>query len=269
MVVAVRRCASRVARAVLRSPGLAAWGVTGAGLAAFIVAGWVPRLWEVDVDAIALDQLLYRVRSAVDDARRVLGYDVMLAAAEIERLDHPTSIARYDGAERRVVFNADCEFSGDELLDTAGHECVHALFDQASLRLQSGEYDFWTCVLVEETAAYVIGADVAGRVRAGRGGDGAALRDALLQRYRRACDASDRDSIHQFIWRRMAKFGEDAIDPERELGISIHFPSASLVDEVAAICSSSHDPHAAASAIAGRFWPTPTPTPDPDRPWLQ
>jgi hypothetical protein len=144
---------------------------------------------------------------------------------------------------------------------------VHALFDQAGLRGYPDGYDGWTCYLIEESAAYVIGAHIAGHVRAGRGGDGASLTDDLLRRYRRACDPSDRDSIHQFIWRRMAKFGEEAIDPEDELSISVHFPSASLVDEVEAICRSSHDPHAAASAIAGRFWPTATPTPDPDRPW--
>jgi len=59
------------------------------------------------------------------------------------------------------------------------------------------------------------------------------------------------------------------MESRQALSISIHFPSAGLVDEVAAICRTNHDPHAAASAVAGRFWPTPTPTPDPDRPWLQ
>ncbi len=269
VVAVLRRVVSRFAVPVLRSPGLAAWGVTGAALAAFIVAGSIPRLWEADLDALALNHLLYRVQVAVDDARRVLGYDVVLAAVEIERLDHPHWIAMYNGAEERVVFNSDHEFSDDELLDTAGHECVHALFDQASLRLQSRGYDFWTCVLVEETAAYVIGADVAGRVRAGRGGDGAALTEALLQQYRRACDVYDPGSIHQRLWRHLSHFGEDAVDPERQLDISIHFPSASLVDEVEAICRSSRDPYAAAEAIAGRYWPTPTPTPEPDRPWQQ
>ena len=269
IVVALRRVASRLAGAVLRSPGLAAWGVTGAALAAFIIAGSIPRLWEVDLEALALDRLLYRVQVAVDDARRVLGYDVMLSAVEIGRLDHPHWIAMYNGAEERVVFNSDHEFSDDELLGTAGHECVHALFDQASLRLQSRGYDFWTCVLVEETAAYVIGADVAGRVRAGRGGDGATLTRNLLERYRRACDASHTHSIHQRLWRHISRFGEDAIDPAEAFDISTHFPSASLVDEVEAICRSSRDPLVAAEAIAGRYWPTPTPTPDPDRPWLQ
>jgi hypothetical protein len=65
------------------------------------------------------------------------------------------------------------------------------------------------------------------------------------------------------LWRHLSYFGEDAVDLEAQLDISIHFPSATLVDEVAAICRSSRDPYAAARAVAGRYWPTPTPTPDP------
>lgn len=266
VVLALRRTVSRFAAPVLRSPGLAAWGVTGAALAAFIIAGSLPRLWEADLDAVALEQLAYRARAAVQDARRVLGFGVMLSAVEVQRIERPRWIAMYDGDAKRVVFNQDYEFTEDELLDAAGHECVHAIFDQASLRGYPEGHDAWTCFLVEETSAYVIGAHIAGRVRTGRGGDGAALRESLLQRYRRACDVYDPMSIHQRLWRYLTHFGEDSVDLEVQLGISIHFPSASLVDEVAAICRSSRDPHGAAEAIAGRYWPTPTPTPDPD-PW--
>jgi hypothetical protein len=262
-VLALRRTVSRLAAPVLRSPGLAAWGVTGAALAAFIIAGSVPRLWEVDVNAIALDHLLHRARTAVDGARRVLGFDVKILGVEARQLELASWAAMYVSDQRKVVFNSEGEFTEDELLAISGHECVHALFDQAGLAYYPQEYDGWTCYLVEEAAAYVLGAHVAGRVRARRGGDGLALTDTLLEEYRRACDASDWDSVHQFIWRRMAKFGEEAIDTRREFSISIHFPGASLVDEVQAICRSSPDPYAAASAIAGRYWPTPTPTPDP------
>ena len=55
VIAVLRRVVSRFAAPVLRSPGLAAWGVTGAALAAFIIASSIPRLWEVDAEAIALD----------------------------------------------------------------------------------------------------------------------------------------------------------------------------------------------------------------------
>ena len=263
LVLALRRTVSRLAAPVLRSLGLAAWGVTAAALAAFIIAGFIPRLWEVDVEATALDHLLHRVQTTVDDARRVLGYNVMLAAAKIEPLDRATWVAMYDGSEKRVVFSADRDFTDDELLGIAGHECVHALFDQASLRSYTQDHDVWTCYLIEETSAYVIGAVIAGRVRARRGGDGGPLTESLLQQYRRACDVDYPRSIHQRLWRHLSHFGEDAVDLEAQLDISIHFPSASLVDDVAAICRSNRDPYTAARAIAGRYWPTPTPRPEP------
>jgi hypothetical protein len=269
LVLALRRTVSRLAAPVLRSPGLSAWGVTGAALAAFIVAGWIPRLWEVDVEAIALDHLLHRARTAVDGARRVLGFNLRFLTVDVEHAESDYWMAKYVWREKKVVFNSAFEFTEDELLAISGHECVHAIFDQADLHRYPQECDPWTCFLIEETSAYVIGADIAGRVRERRGGDGAALTQSLLVQYRRMCDVYDPQSIHQLLWRYLTQNGEDSVELEAQLSISIHFPSASLVDEVAAICRSSHDPHAAAEAIAGRFWPTPTPTPDPERPWLQ
>ena len=263
LVLALRRTVSRLAAPVLRSPGLAAWGVTGAALAAFIIAGSVPRLWEVDAEAIAADHLLHRARIAVEDARRVLGLNLRFLTVQVEHAQSNYWTAKYVVREKKVVFNSAFDFEGDVLLDTAGHECVHAIFDQADLHRYPQECDPWTCFLIEETSAYVIGADIAGRVRERRGGDGAALRDTLIGEYRRACDVYDPESIHQLLWRYLTHFGEDSVELEAQLSISVHFPSASLVDEVAAICQSSRDPYAAARAVAGRYWPTPTPTPDP------
>jgi hypothetical protein len=263
LVLALRRTVSRFAAPVLRSPGLSAWGVTGAALAAFIFAGWIPRLWEVDVEAIALDHLLHRARIAVEDAQRVLGFNLRCLTVDVEHAESDVWIAKYVWKKKKVVFNSAFEFTEDELLDSAGHECVHAIFDQASLDWYPQEYDGWTCYLIQETSAYVIGADIAGRVRERRGGDGAALRDALIGEYRRMCDVYDPQSIHQLLWRYLTHFGEDSVELEAQLSISVHFPSASLVDEVATICRSSRDPYAAARAVAGRYWPTPTPTPDP------
>jgi len=163
----------------------------------------------------------------------------------------PNVAACYWNGYRRIDISSEICFSNDELLSTVSHECVHAIFDQAQLRTCAPDLGIMYRQLIEETAAYVLGAHIAGHVRSRMGGNGRALTEKLVREYRSSCDPMDPESMHQKI---AARYGTDEeYAPDVELSISIHFGSPGLIDEIDAMCRKNPEPVEAARAIAATY----------------
>ena len=181
---------------------------------------------------------------------RVIGHGVTIREIGVRSLE-PKVAACYWNGHRRIDISSEICFSKDELLGTVTHECVHAVFDQARLRHYRPSLGWAYCKLIEETAAYVVGAHIAGAVRTREGGDGRSLTEKLVADYRRSCDPTDPESMHQKV---AASHGtDDECPPDVELSISYHFGSPELVDEIDAVCRKNPDPWDAAREIAATY----------------
>ncbi len=159
--------------------------------------------------------------------------------------------ACYTYADSAVTFNSEHEFFEFELIDSAAHESVHAIIHQNGLRPDSTTHeDFFA--MVDETAASVLGAHIAGEVWSSSGRDGSALTEFLYQRYRRSCDSADPDSrFNQYLAPGRVASGD--FDRDTWHSALIHFGPVELVDAVYQICCLHSDPTDAAKAIAKRF----------------
>jgi len=191
-----------------------------------------------------------RTEEAVHQVLRVIGHGVTIREIGVRPLEPKVAACYWNGYQRIDISSEIC-FSKDELLDTMGHECVHAIFDQARLRACAPNRSFLYRKLIEETAAYVLGAHIAGRARSREGGDGRALTEKLLRHYRSLCDPMDPKNMLQKV---AASHGTDEECPaDVEMSISFHFGSPKLVDEIDAMCRKHPDPLEAARAIAETY----------------
>jgi hypothetical protein len=193
-----------------------------------------------------------RMQDAVDRALRVIGHGVVVDRV----IAHPGdgwASASYHRIWDRIWVDSEEVFSQDEFDAVAAHECVHALFDHAAIDDLYHTRHVVCCVLVEETTAYVLGAHIAGRMRTRQGGDGRALTEKLISRYRQNCDWSSEDAPRRKLWEKAVHEGERAIDPRLAHSIAIHFGSTELVDAIDQICREYPDPWDAVHAVAERY----------------
>ena len=239
----------RFADVIRRQPGLTAWCLVF--LAIVIVVRFSDRQpAPADVTTDQQRWLRARAAEAVSETLATIGHGIKIHRVEAKPLAEGT-LGHYRWWEKAIAVNSDYTFSESGLLDVAAHECVHAVFYQAGLwpsPTHPRQYG-----LLKESAAYVLGAHIAGRVWSRRGFDGEALANRLVNGHREACDPTLPDSVH---WRIAESYGPDGrswLTPKEELSLSGHFGSPKIVDEMDRICRLNSEPLDAARAIAERF----------------
>ena len=161
----------------------------------------------------------------------------------------------YTFADKGITFNSNREYHEIDLLRTASHECVHGIFHQNNLGQPSSTHaDYF--LMVDETAAYVLGAFVAGEAWSRRGHDPSILWETLFLKYRRACDPADPESMYT-EYLAPGRPGSGDFDQDEWRDVLVHFGSPlQLVDAVYEICYLHTDPTDAAREIAKRFMTT-------------
>jgi hypothetical protein len=235
---------------IRRQPGLAAWCFVFLAVTIGIRASDRQSIPEPVHKTPQQRWLRARGAEAVAKTLATIGHGIQIHTVEAKPLGDGIS-AHYRSREKAIAFDSKTSFSETELLNAAGHECVHAIFHQAELWPGSAERRQYG--LLNESAAYVLGAHIAGRVWSRRGFDGEALTDRLVNDYREACDPSLPTSVH---WMIAASYGPDGrswLTTEEELSWSGHFGSPATVDEMDRICRLNYDPLDAARAIAERY----------------
>ena len=108
-------------------------------------------------------------------------------------------------------------------------------------------------MVVEEVAAEVLGAHIAGRVMTLRGGDGEALTARLVREFRDACDMSVPGNLRRRIWFYATRHDFEKRAPDLLYSIATHHGPVEMVDEMDEICREHRDPWEAAHVIADRF----------------
>lgn len=237
-------------RAVLRRPGVAAWALLFAVLGLSLGSSGVQRL-AASLQGPAVFEA--RVRSNVDAVLGAVGPPIGISRVEV--IDLPRHVAaRYTYDWNRISVSPRLDrYSDDDLLHVMSHEVVHAMFDQGRLRLYEGAPDPSHFVLSEEVAADVLGAYIAGSVRARSGGDGAGLTCRLVQEHREQSDPTMPRSFYQRFGRARASFGSNAVDPRFEYSVFLHYGSPERVDEMDRICRENPGPWDAAREISRRY----------------
>jgi hypothetical protein len=235
---------------VLRRPGVAAWTLLFAVLGLGLSAGGLRRGAAFLLEGPAFEN---QVQSTLDEVLRVVGPGVTIRKLEVTDLDrHVAATYTYD--RYWITVNSRLQhFPDDDVLETLAHEVVHAMFDQGRLKHFENAPDSSVFVLSEEVAADILGAHIAGRARTAAGGDGAALTDRLVRRHRNLSDPKHRSSYYQRFDRALASFGPNAVDPDFEVAVTIHFGSPERVDEMDGICRKCSDPWDAAREISKRY----------------
>lgn len=232
---------------------------TGALLGLAILVGCWVRLVGLPPSVISTpyespQDMRLAARAAMDvaDVLDVIGHGISIRSIDTPYVRDRWS-AKYTLKERKISVDSSLHFTDDQLLVIMGHECVHALFHQLDLLDELTEEKFRHQFAIQETAATVIGAHVAGKVRSRRGGDGRALIEKCICEEKAACsDYSDTRAIdrrrpfaaylrHDGPWVTMAF---------RTAGF---FGGEGLVDAMDEICRENPDPVVAARIIAERF----------------
>ena len=190
-------------------------------------------------------------REAVRRSLQVIGHGARVSSTTVQPIQR-IAVAKYLRRENSIQFAAGRFFDADEMLHTAAHECVHALFKGADLNLYSPSPVLENRLLVEEMTAEVLGAHIAGRIRTRSGGDGQALTQTLIAEYRLNCSWSPQ-GIRSLLWRVADHYGADKIDPEWALSVAIHHGSVEMVDAIDQICRENPDPWVAAHVVAERY----------------
>ena len=191
-------------------------------------------------------------RSAVRRSLAVVGHGVKVSRVDVGPVERWVAASYWQGSAV-VRFSADSFPEADELLHTAAHESVHAIFDQANLNPFSNDPAWDSRMLAEEVAAEVLGAHIAGRVRTQQGRDGSEFTRRLIQHYRNQCDSSNPQGIRSTLRRYASAFGVDNLDFEIVRSIILHYGPVEMVDEMDRICREHPDPWEAAHVIADRF----------------
>ncbi len=159
--------------------------------------------------------------------------------------------AGYSRKARSIAINPDHDWEDDDLLLGMAHECVHALFHQLGVlpeRPPSRNH-----LLVEETAAYVLGAHLAGEVMTRRGEDGRAFAEREIHQYRALCDQESPDGAKRRYLREVEQRLQGRFDPDVWYQIAVHYGSGELVDGVNTVYRKHDDPWPAAHEIADTY----------------
>ncbi len=191
-------------------------------------------------------------RSAVDLSRAVTGNRVQISSVEVGPME-ADAIAEYSSDSNQIRFSSSSFFTADEVLHAAGHEVVHAIFDKAELNPYVDHPCWDSRLLVEEVAAEVLGAHIAGRVRTKQGDDGEALTRRLVGEYRSQCDWSAPGNFRRRIWTLAPRLEPERYAAEPLYSIAVHYGPLWMVDAIDEICREHPDLWVAAHVIAGRF----------------
>lgn len=235
-----------------RQPGVALW-ILVLSVVAVQIQVWAGPAEGPEYVLTEQDLCLRQsARSAINSSLDVIGHGVRVSSVDVGPLDL-VGIAQYRMGHSEVRFSNDYFFSAEQLLLVAAHECVHALFDQADLNPYWGDPLWDHRLLVEEVAAEVLGAHIAGRVKTLRGGDGGGFTAREVKRFREASDISNPTSIRRRVWRWAIKAGVENLNAEVVRSIAIHHGPVEMIDEMDRICREHPDPWDAAHVIAERF----------------
>jgi hypothetical protein len=198
-------------------------------------------------------RLAARAAMDVADILDVIGHGVTIKEIEAPYVREGWA-ASYKLSDWKIRVDSSLYFTDDQLLAVMGHECVHALYHQLGLLDELTEEKFRHQYVIEETAASVLGAHVAGKVRSRRGGDGPALIERWLREEKAACNdyAGSRklDSSRPFA----AYLRHDGPWVTKAFRTAGFFGAEELIDEMDEICRENPDPVAAARIIAERFY---------------
>lgn len=247
-----RASASTFGQIVARQSALTLWCLV------FVITGVTIRMSgptdEQTRFVLSQDQLCLQAaaRSAVDQSRAVIGERVRVSSVEVGPMD-PDVIAQYSPGSGEIRFSSSFSFTAEEVLHAAGHEVVHAIFDQAGLNPYVDHPCWDSRLLVEEIAAEVLGAHIAGRVRTMQDDDGEALTRRLVAVYRNLCDGSDPGNFRRRIWTLAPRLEPERYAADRLYMIAIHYGPVWMVDAIDEICREHPDPWVAAHVIAERF----------------
>jgi hypothetical protein len=194
-----------------------------------------------------------RAIRTVESVLNVVGPEVVIDAVVFAER-RPGIAATYSWKTRTITIGPVVETYGDDsLLALVCHEVVHAMFDQKDWPSYYGSPNWETYLLAEETAADVLGAHIAGRVRTRGGGDGRGLKDRLVNFSRLLSDTESPLGVYQTFARARADHGEDAVDPDWEYEIFVHVSSTKMVDDMDRICRDNPNPWEAALVIAEKY----------------
>jgi len=235
-----------------RHPAIALW------IFAFVCLGLAIEVWKGPPAAPGFvptedNRCVERAaRTAVNRSLAVIGHGVKVSRVEVNPI-RKYAAAVYSGGLESVTFSSDYFPNSDQILHTAAHECVHAIFDQARLNRWASDPAWDSRLVVEEVAAEVLGAHIAGRVMTLRGGDGEALTRRLVRKFRIDCDLSAPGGWRRRIWLFASRFEPEWSSPELLYETAIHHGPVEMVDEMDRICREHFDPWVAAHAIADRF----------------
>jgi hypothetical protein len=221
---------------LLIAVGLVVWPQTGVSLA-----------------KIFSNQMEERARRVVADVLDVVGSPVVIDAVEVE--DRSFGIAAtYSWSTRTITVSPFVDsYDEDEFLMLVCHEVVHAMFHQMDWSSIEGSANWRSFLLSEETAAEVLGAHLAGRVRSRRGGHGQGLTERLVRQHRVLCDTQSPHGMYQQFARARDEFGLHAVNEEWEYVIFTHVGSVETVDDMDRICRENPDPWEAVRVIGGRY----------------
>ncbi len=242
---------SKGARLARRNPGLTAWLVvfTGAGMMIAAQETGDPRPDRNPARYRAW--LQERGERAVRASVAEIGLSRLVVPTVRAQPDRDWVAGTFSPWNGTIAFNSKHEFSDAYLLSVAAHESVHALFDQHGLRPNTGRHaDFH--LLVEETAAEVLGAYIAGDAWSRDGGDGLALTAQLLEDHRRACSPTYPNSVYN-KYLAPGRNSSEGVDRERWQSALVHYGPLQLVNAIDETCRWKTDRVAAAKAIARRF----------------
>ncbi len=245
---------SRAAQLARLHPGFAAWLLIFAGVGGVVANEWIGPPNRFDNPARFERWIQKKGTAAVQAALAEIGSGMV--APEVKAQPLPTSVAgTYNRQSHTITFSTSSFFPEFDLMDTAAHECVHAIFTKEKLIPPYSETHGDFFALVNETTAYVLGAYISGDAWSKQGADGRLWSAYMIQFYRNACDPDLPDNwYNKFLAPGRPNSGD--FDREEWRSVLIHFPPLQLVDAVDLICCQNPDPTDAAKAIAKRFMRT-------------
>ncbi len=180
---------SRAGRLARAHPALAAWAAIFAafGLAAAAQGLIAPHYrWEPERYQRWLAR---RGALAVKATLGEIGPSARIPSVRAESMGDWIG-GTYNPSSFEVTFNSDHQWPDFFLLETAAHECVHAIILQNNLQPPTTTHgDYF--LMVNETAASVLGAFITGTTYSRPGVDGSIVTEVLFQFHRSQCDPAD------------------------------------------------------------------------------
>jgi hypothetical protein len=199
------------------------------------------------------NRMEWRARRAVAEVLDVVGSGLEINAVEVAERG-PGIAATYSFATRTITVSPLVgDYDEDEFLHLVGHEVVHAMFHQMDWSGIQGTANWRSFGLAHETAAEVLGAHLAGRVRGRHGGHGQGLTRRLVRGHRTLCDTQSPNGFYQQFARARDEHGLNAVDEEWEYLVFTHVGSTDMVDDMDRICRESASPWQAVRAIGEKY----------------